>query len=390
MKNILTKEQLRTLMETSAEPCVSIYMPTHVRGAEIQQDPIRLKNMLRQAVERLKSNWDMAEEDAEAMLQSGSVLLENEEFWRNQGHALALFFTPDTMYMHQLPMRIDEKLIVSNRFHLKPLLPLLSGDGTFYVLALSQNAVRLLQATRYSVREVELPEEVPTSLDEAMRFDDFEREGQMRTRSGQAAPTSPKSGVGYGTGAAADDDKVLILRFFQQLSKGVTDILNEGNAPLILAGVTYLRPIYEEANDYTHLIEDKGVDGNPENVSNEDLREQAWAIIEPIFAQEQQDVRDEYMKAQDMEQAGNTIESVVPAAHYGRVSALFVALGQRQWGSFDADSNEVIQHDEKEPDDTDLVDLAAVQSYLNGGRVYAVEPAQMPGGAQKVAAVYRY
>jgi len=43
-------------------------------------------------------------------------------------------------------------VVVSDRFHLKPLLPLLTGDGRFYILALSQNQVRLLQGTRYSVR----------------------------------------------------------------------------------------------------------------------------------------------------------------------------------------------------------------------------------------------
>jgi hypothetical protein len=42
-------------------------------------------------------------------------------------------------------------VVVTDRFHIKPLLPLLSGDGRFYVLALSQSEVRLLQGTRYSV-----------------------------------------------------------------------------------------------------------------------------------------------------------------------------------------------------------------------------------------------
>jgi hypothetical protein len=46
-------------------------------------------------------------------------------------------------------------VIVSERFHVKPLLPLLSGDGRFYVLALSQNEIRLLQGTRYSVEQVD-------------------------------------------------------------------------------------------------------------------------------------------------------------------------------------------------------------------------------------------
>ena len=42
------------------------------------------------------------------------------------------------------------------------------ADGIFYVLALSQNEVRLLQATRHSVREIDLTG-VPQSMAEALR-----------------------------------------------------------------------------------------------------------------------------------------------------------------------------------------------------------------------------
>lgn len=37
----------------------------------------------------------------------------------------------------------------------------------------------------------------------------------------------------------------------------------------------------------------------------------------------------------------------------------------------------------------DLLDLAAVQTILNGGRVFALHPEQMAGGAS-VAAIFRY
>ena len=49
----LTREDIKTLIETQGEWCVSLFMPTVRAGAEVQQNPIRFKNLLRQAEERL-------------------------------------------------------------------------------------------------------------------------------------------------------------------------------------------------------------------------------------------------------------------------------------------------------------------------------------------------
>lgn len=41
------------------------------------------------------------------------------------------------------------------------------------------------------------------------------------------------------------------------------------------------------------------------------------------------------------------------------------------------------------PGDEELIDLAAVETFKNGGRVYAVNPDEVPGGGV-LAAVLRY
>jgi hypothetical protein len=46
-------------------------------------------------------------------------------------------------------------------------------------------------------------------------------------------------------------------------------------------------------------------------------------------------------------------------------------------------------HPEPQPDDEDMLDFAAVHTFLNGGHVYTVEPEEMPNN-QLVAAIFRY
>ena len=52
-------------------------------------------------------------------------------------------------------------------------------------------------------------------------------------------------------------------------------------------------------------------------------------------------------------------------------------------------SNRDLLEPEPAPGDEDLLDLAAIQTILNGGTVYVVEPEQVPGQTL-LAAVFRY
>ena len=50
---MFSRSHLDELVAMDARPAVSLYLPTHVAGREIRQDPIRLKNLLSSAAERL-------------------------------------------------------------------------------------------------------------------------------------------------------------------------------------------------------------------------------------------------------------------------------------------------------------------------------------------------
>jgi hypothetical protein len=51
---IFTRKELKILAQAQDGPCVSLYLPTHRVPTEIQQDRLRLKNLLRQAEETKK------------------------------------------------------------------------------------------------------------------------------------------------------------------------------------------------------------------------------------------------------------------------------------------------------------------------------------------------
>ena len=321
-------------------------------------------------------------------LEPGYNLQALAEFWQKQSDGLAVYISPDDFFYYRVPINFEEYVNVGDAFHFKPILPILEGNGRFFVLALSQNDVRLLEGTRERVREIAL-EGIPTSLAEALEFDDPERDLQFHTRTRPRAE-SGRNAIFHGLGSGESDSKNDILRFFHKLDSGVIEHLKEAKAPLVAAGVDFLIPIYREANSYPHMLE-KHIEGNPEPLSEAELHKQAWQIVEPIFqaAQEEASGRFQALAARQDGGASQEIAQIVPAAINGRVDTLFVLRNQRVWGRFNPQTQEVSLSDNKDAKAQDLLDLAAVQTLLNQGVVYAVDKEDMPTDGA-AAAIFRY
>lgn len=386
---VVSHEALKSLAAHQSAACVSIYLPTHRANPEAKQDPIRLKNLLGEAEKRLAAAG-LRTPDVRQLVSPAEALLPQHNFAQPGSEGLAVFLAPDLYHHFWLPFAVEERLHVGRRFVVKPLLPSLAPDGLFYVLALSHNQVRLLQATRHSVQAVDL-DGVPQSVDEALPFD--EHEAQLQFHTGTRSPGGQggdRPGVYFGTGTTGDEHNTDLLRFFNQVDAGVRAKLGPSTAPLILAGVEYLHPLYQSANEYPHLLPD-GLTGNADLARPEALHAQAWGIVRPIITAGREAAAEQFRRLNGAGDplASTNLDVIVPAAHYGRVESLFVTLAEQAWGRFDRDANAVTRLEAEEPDADDLYDLAAVQAYLNGAKVYAVTPDKMPNEAP-IAAVLRY
>jgi hypothetical protein len=397
--NTLTRGALNTLMTSEGEPHVSIFMPAH-RISDFKQDRIRLRRLIKQA-EELMVQGGTQRLIAQKLLSPAREGLGTGSFSQHRSEGLALFISPGFFRDYHVPLALEELVVVGRRFCVGPLLPLLTEaeEGKFYILALSLNGVRLFKAAHRSVREVELPEGVPMSLAEALKYDDQEVRHQFYsgTPGWSGGEINAGGGVGkagavfYGQDAGSDVKKEHILRYFRQVDHGLHSLLRDERAPLVLAAVTYLLPIYREANTYPHLV-GEGIEGNPDDIRAEELRDQAWPIVHPLLEKAQYEAIERYMQLAGTGQTCTDIKEVVPASYQGQVDTLFIARGAHLWGTFDpgrADGALVDLHDTKRQRDEELLNAAAVHTLLNHGTVYVIERALMPEGAV-LAALLRY
>jgi len=376
--SLFTKEELKVLGDQNQERCVSIFMPTHRMGAETMQGRIRLKNLLRDAEERLIAGG-MPGREAGRLLKPVTRFVENSPFWQYQSDGLAIFLADGFLRYYRVPLTFEELVVVAGRFHLKPLLPLLFNDGQFYVLALSQNLFRFFECTRYSVTEVEL-EGVPKNMNEAVRLDAPKKQRQLHT--------GPGTAIFHGQGGGIDDTKNLLLQYFRQIDQGISSCLQNENAPLVLAGVDYLFPIYGEANTYACLL-DAGINGNPDELKPDELQAKAWELVAPLFVKEHDEALARYRQLAGSGLTSTDIRTVVEASFHGRLDILFVGVGIQCWGRFDQATGQADLHAEPQPGDEDLLDRAAIQTLRNGGKVFAVSPSDVPDEVS-LAAVFRF
>lgn len=377
--DLFTRADLRTLLEEREGPCVSLFMPAHRGGAE--QDTVRFRNLLGQAEERLGAHGLHAPE-ARTFLAPLHSLLADVSFWPNQCDGLAVFAARDFLRVYRLPWAFREELEVGGLFHVAPLLPLLAGDGRFFVLALSQNAVRLFQGTRFTIAPVDL-KGVPRNFAEALRTHDRDEVLTFHTR-----PTSGGSwgAIFEGHGVGIDDKKDDLLRYFEQIDRGLHELLREEHAPLVLAAVEYLMPIYREASTYPHLLEE-GIEGNPDRMSEKDLHDRAWALVGHHFREDLRRAVGVYHQAASAGKATADATRVILAAYRGEVETLFVAPGQHLWGTLDQATGELELHEKREVGDEDLLNVAAIHTLRHGNTVFALPPDGVPGGGP-LAAIY--
>lgn len=393
--DLFNRDELKRLAELQDDLCISLYMPTHRYRSDWSQNTTRLKNLLTEARDQLREQ-NYRETDIDDILAEARTLLDRPGFWRGLSDGLAVFITAETTETYRLPLTFDEVAIVEDRFHLKPLFPLIAANNRFYLLALSQNDVRLYQGTHQGISEVEAAE-IPTDIVKAItQYEEPPEQGlQSHARGTTASPDGQEmEHAHHGQGSVDDlsgEPQDRLKRFFRKVDESVYEIIGEEDVPLVLAGVSEYLPLYKEANSYAHLVDDEIVGGNPERLELQELHGKAWNIVESVFLERQQEELDrfEQLYYQDGEMASDDFHEIIPACAYSRVDTLFVPVGEYRWGRFDASTNTVVVHDGKEAGDGDLLNYAAVQSYLNGAEVHALRPETMPGG-RSIAAIFRY
>ncbi|MBS3956838.1 MAG: hypothetical protein KGZ40_04855 [Clostridiales bacterium] len=386
----LDRRSLLALAGHAGWPAISVYLPAHRAGAETQQNPIRLKNLLKE-VEAALAQGGMRAPQIDTLLSDVWKLQGDPAFWRDGFDGLAVFIGQATFTVYRTAVTLPERVRVGKHFFIRPLVPALAPHLRFIVLALSKNRVRLLEGTGEEVREID-PAGIPQGLAEALKYDDYERQVHFHSRTPAAAAGrgGKRAAMFHGHGGHADIAKESLERYFRLVDKGLVELIGTAGTPLLLAGVDYLLPIYRAVSTYRDLLPE-ALTGNPDETPAATLHVEALEVLSPYVRRKLEDDLASLESARENATAASTLEDVVLAAHAGRVETLFVAETDEMWGSVAPGIIEVAGSHDQARGDTDLLDRAAAQTLLHGGDVHVLAPGEAAAAiGSPAAAVLRY
>ena len=385
----IRRTDLQALLDSQPGPCVSLFMPMHVEDRNAQEDPVRLRKLADQAQCELIDRG-MRRTEAEALLRPVRDLPNDNETWQHRGRAFACFAASGMQRMFHISGAIEPSVHVNDHFYVLPLIPFVTDAEKFFVLALSQNAIRFFEGDAAELREVHIPG-LPKNLADAVKIEDIDRGEQVHSsaslQSAGRGELGKQAGVFHGHGGKPELIKDAMREYLSRVAPILDKRLNDEHAPLVLATVEATVPMWNDASRYKFLI-DEFVAGNPDHLSAAALHEKAWPLVQPALSSFRKLCERRLLDAEGAKVA-SSLRDIVPAAISGRIAALFIDCRRRRWGQYDATNHAVVLHSQRESGDRDLVELAAIETMKNGGDVFDLRPEEA-GAAEPAQALLRF
>jgi hypothetical protein len=360
---MITRHDLKQLQSMVSVPALSILLPTYRNFPDNKKDPIRVKNLVDEAADRLRQEFP--NRAIEPLLMRLETLVADINF-NHTLDGLALFINHDFAKKFYLPFRVPERVIIDQTFATRDLVYGMHRSLRYWVFLLSQNATRLLAGTGETLEEV-FDENFPMQM------------------TGPAA-TQP---IPHHADTAYVDDRH--RRFFQKVDRAFATYTQDEAEPLplVVGGVNRQVSFFMEVSKYQGAI--AGVlTGNFDQATIAELTPKVWAIVQTIRQQR----HDEALKALDeaigQQKVVSTIEAVWRLANDGRGKLLLVEKSYHVPAVVTDNGGLKVVN---EPGGTDIMDDAVDEIIetvvLKGGEVRLMDDGELTKH-QKIALVLRY
>jgi hypothetical protein len=359
--DVVRRNDVKALVTDVAPPCVSIYLPTHRKGRDVEQDPIRLRKLVGEARTELQ-DVGLRRAEADALLEPATRLLDDVSFWRHQDAGLGLLLAAGRSEILRVPIAVPELVVVGERFHLHPLTALVDADERIHVLALSQQRAQLFEADRWTIRPVEV-DDLPQGVDDLVADPDHQHSLQLRRAT--AGPSDAAFVHGHGGAKDAADDRR--TQYLRAVDRALQPVLPKG-ARLVVAGVHNVVSEFRSLSDADVVGE---IPGQSDRISPTALLEAVWDVVPPTAALRRAEASERLATHAANGRVATELGAIVDAALEGRVDTLFVLPATE----LDAPADVRAQ-----------VDDAVVHTIVHGGDVHLA----VGGQPAAPAAILRY
>ncbi len=363
-----TLKQIGALHRTRSDACVSIYLKTTPLTQDIGQSRTNLGNLVRTAITQLEEAglpkrriWPLEEHLG--------LLLEDDDFWEHQASSLAILVSPERIHTFRLANDLHDMVEVSDRFHLKPLLRAVTFAHVAYVLAVSENAVRLVEmSANLPAREIKVPN-MPKDAASAVGKKSINESGSGRRIQG------------------LEGQKIRLGQYIRQIDAALRPILKGSDTPVILASTLPVDALFRSLTALPLLPQT--IETSPDRMTPAELAEAARPVLDAQYDSQIKDFHEVFEQRTGQSRTTTDVSDASRAATFGGIDTLLVDFDSVSAGTVDDETGAITFAEQPGAASYGIIDEIAGRALNSGAHVMAVRKADIPGG-KELAAILRY
>ncbi len=299
------KELINELNRESGEACITITAKTHRTRPDSQKDPIRIKNLIKEAEQRLADEYSA--EIVTHRMEHLHKLSASIDHSRNR-EGLIIVVNANIARYYQLPVEVESRVIINHNFATRDLVRASREQSSYYVLVLSRKQARLLTATNNHLDD--------ESTDGFPILNDIIEDDTHKLTMAQGTD-------------------LLIEGFFNKVDKVVQRVVNFRPAPVILATEERNYDYYRKVMDHPIIV--GHLNQNRDDEPADQLVREAWPLVKEYLSEMNKKRFTELQEAIDQQQYLMDLSDIWRAVNEGRGRTVFVKRGFHQPAKIEKD-----------------------------------------------------
>jgi len=382
MEYSIKKEFPDDIIYENVYPCISLYMPTHRYSPDNKKDPILYKDLLGKITDTLKESYK--KNNLESLLSPFRQIGADKDFWNNTLEGTAILCNPKRCVVYRLNTSVPEISIVSESFHIKPLIRFFQSMDRFHLLGLSQGDFAMWEGNKYGIEKIDLEPGTPVTIEEVLG-----EEHPQSYLSYGAYGKSDGNAMYHGHGGKKDAIKDDIVRFFRYVDRFVLDNYSrKQDLPLILVSLSEHYGMFKKISQNQNLVP-LVIKDSYKALDEDKILDEALKIIEVLYKEKIEHIIESYKNAEAGLQGSGDLEQVAMAAVEGKVDTIMIEAEKMIPGRINDMTGKIVYGDEKDPEFDDVLDDLAESVMKKKGKVLVLPEDDMPVSTG-AAAIYRY
>lgn len=310
--------KLKELKKIKAENCITIILNTHRTLPDNQKDVILLKNLVKEAENRLLA--DFSKREVLGSIEKLNKLADSIDHRQNL-ESLILFVNNDIAEFIRLPIPVQDRVVIDHTFATRDLIRGLHNQVNYYVLVLSRDEARLIEASNEKVvQEFSSPFPYQNELPESALPDPSDTTRQQN----------------------------LLEEFFNKVDKVVNEARKENPLPILLATSQENYATYLKVADRPQNILDKHLSRSKQSEEAHAIVTDAWELVREYNIGKNNERKAELQKAVSENKFLSDTNEIFRGIKAGRIQTLFIEQGLFQPAIIENDHITYVSEDQRE------------------------------------------